>query len=371
VAYTPEKTVGLYDADGNLLEVYDGSVIGISPSGTKILVFAPSDKAPGGDGIWIDLANRKQVHFQWELAPYSGIRPVWSEDEMQVYASRHLYGNAETGESFSMIETLLDGKETGFIFDHSGGMWILGGKYLLPSFHPIFDGAPGFLSVLDPKEKTYINVSERAGIPFEVDEMSRPHPCYGAGPIADPRGRYVWVNCEAGGWVVDLVTFESQHYPDYPEANLDWSADGTFAWIKSYEDPLGKILSVNSKDLQPMPDDAACIVWHPGENIFSYLSNGGQTISIFDAQRMVVQKTVDFPTTFSCAYWNDAADKIILRGEDAKVWQINYPALDNLQELVQTTPDFPGGVWSPDGTKVAYHDGADIYIVDVNTNSPK
>lgn len=354
---------GLYSADGDLIKAYhyEGNLLGISPSGTKMLV-----ETADANATWIDLINEKKVLFTWHRSLMMG-GPVWSSDEMQVYGFNKIYGNAKTGESFAMVGTIMDGKNLDFLYEHYHAMWVLNGKYILPvGWSSPFDGTPGFIGILDPTAKTYYNLSALAGVPYEFNMLPQVHSCNNSvSTVTD--GRYIWVNCTDGGRLIDLETRKSYRYPNYPEVYPDWSADGSFAWIWRHGDKGQKILSGKSKEIKPMPVDIHCPTWHPTKNVFVYTPNNRKTLVIFDPDSMSIQKKIDLPVAFDCFSWNTTADKMMMVADDNSIWQIDYPSLDHLEQLTPSIDDLGWPTWSPDGAHLAFSAGKDIYIVDTTS----
>jgi hypothetical protein len=397
LASETDTSTGIYGSEGNLIKTYEGNLIGVSPSATKILV---SERFV--DSTWIDLRNGKKVTFPWKninrQMDSSYIRPIWSPDEMRVYAGYHIYGDAKTGESFEMPGTTVDGEKTDLLFLHFYGTWVLGGKYMLAQWNGVWDGTPGFVAFFDPAAKSYRNLSDLAGIPYELNELPQEQSCNNNSPSTTLGGRYIWIDCSDGGHLVDLATFQSQSYPGYSEAHLDWSADGRFAWITRYSDSAPRILSVSGKELKLVPVDTQFFIWHPTKNILAYLSNEGRTLGLLEPQTLSVQKEVALPVKFQELIWSPDEHRIALFAEDGKLWQIDYPGLGKLEQLTSALPTpaatpsgmkpgmnnnvvwsfadtFPARlgraetgvrniVWSPDGTSLAFIGNTDIYIVE-------
>ena len=100
---------------------------------------------------------------------------------------------------------------------------------------------------------------------------------------------------------------------------------------------------------------------------------------LLDAQTMSVQE-VTLPIFLREIVWSPDGDKIALIAEDSSVWQIDYPKLENIEQLTSAMPGLvpvqPGGrvprvqnvTWSPDGTALAFISDTDIYIVDTSVS---
>ena len=53
---------------------------------------------------------------------------------------------------------------------------------------------------------------------------------------------------------------------------------------------------------------------------------------------------------------------------DGSLWQIDYPALENVEQLTLPMPAVKDVFWSPDGSYLAFVSDKDIYIVDAIRN---
>ncbi len=388
VLIIPESinSVSVYSPDGKLKKSYPGKLLGVSPSGTKILI---------NGNRWIDLANGKVIDFAWDQTypetsfyDYSRLyfKPIWSADETRVYACCYLYGDAKTGISYSMpySKISIDGKKVDnyFLLEHFYGNWVLNGAYMLPNWGGALDGSPNFISLFDPAAKTYRNLSAILGLPYSIENGSPP---YCGRPSAKNDGRYVWVDCRDGAHLIDLATLTSQTYTSlendhqwsYDSSIVDdnWSADGNYALLNW--DDAERILSTTSKELNTLPEGFNR-VWHPTESKLAYLSNKGLTLSILDAQTLSIQKEITLPTWFQEIVWSPDGLHIALLASNSSLWCLDYPSLDNLRELTSPTPEWThlryasneneslikNVIWSPDSTALAFIGSTDVYIVD-------
>jgi hypothetical protein len=341
-----QNSVFIYSPDGDLMKVYSGDLLGISPSTTKILI---------ADDTWIDLTTGKIVDFAWYqnvggMDSFS-FRPIWSPDETRVYACCYLYGDAKTGKSFGIPydNITIDGKEVDKKsmdrpLYNSYGTWVLNDTYLLSQWDAFYDSTPSFIPLFDPAAKTYRNLNKLAGLPFDFKGGPNCQRTY-----APPGGRYVWVACYSGSYLVDLGTFKSQAYPHLLISSIEWSTDGKFAWVDGVDDLNIQILSTSSKELKPLPANSQSLNWHPTDNILAYLSNKGQTLSLLDARTMVVQKEAALPVEIQQIVWSPDGKQIALLARDSSLWKIDYPKLDNLEQLTPATPNLTGPVYGIKG----------------------
>lgn len=382
IAQETETSVQLYSPDGDLRRTYQGLLAGVSPSGSKILLGNEnpvSDLSAGSADVrWIDLLKSKEVVFHWPFPPrsitsgYMGYPPpIWSADEMRVYASYHLYGNAKTGESFLSTENMFDEavSDYGESIDHTGGVWVLNNSYLLAQWYVVYEGMPRFIVFFDPAKKAYRSLTELAGLPKFKEatvDTELVYPCETAWPDTTLGGRYIWENCQDGGRLIDMQNFKAQIYPSYPEATLQWSADGNFAFLShSSGDPTLQLLLAASNQLKPIPNGVLCSTWHPTQNKFVALSADKKILFIFDAQNLTAQQTVFLPNAFHCPRWSESGDKLMMTAEDDSLWQINYPVLNDLEQLTKPMKGLKNFSISPDGLLIAFSAGIDAYDQDI------
>lgn len=64
--------------------------------------------------------------------------------------------------------------------------------------------------------------------------------------------------------------------------------------------------------------------------------------------------------------WSPDGEKLALVAKDGSLWQVDYPALQNLEQLMPSMPDVGSLNWSPDGNSIAFISGSDIYVVETN-----
>lgn len=378
VAAASDTSTAVYSPDGKVRKVYEGKFQGISPSATKLLI----------DDTWIDLGSGKQVRFAWsqtgmaaQYASYAQFHPIWSPDEMRVYSCCYVFGDVRTGESFvlpySGVPVEGDKEERAWLEAHRG-TWVLKDKYLLPIWEGVWDGRPDWVSLFDPATKSYRNLSAAMGIPYSFANPPEP---YCNRPSAQNGGRYVWVACRDGGHLVDLATFHSQAYPPVEDgspfgwlvfADLEWSADGNFAWLHGDRDGIERILSASGKELK-IPPVITEKVWHPVESKLTYLSDDGRTLLMLDPQTASVQREISLPVEFYKFAWSADGKQIAFVAYDHSVWRADYPRLDHFEQLTPPLSQLiaPGDgkthigdlVWSSNNTALAFTGTGGIYTV--------
>lgn len=299
----------VYSNDGDVLQSYPGHLLGVSPSGSKLL-FA--------DGTWLDFLTGKKVKFNWDqiatddlVGFYSYLaRPAWSVDENKVYICCHAYGDARTGKSAS-----ISGAE---IWAMRNGSWIFNGRYVMAGHSPspdIFSSPPLYDSVTNSDA----SLGMLAGFPANpLDEDGNSIMCNRWFSSSDRK--YAWVSCFDGNYLVDLNTFKTWTYPHSYDVDLDWSADSVFAKVvlMDYSKKTTQILSVASKELMPVPDD--CLLqWPPVGNILLCESRDNPVISFLDARTMKVQKVLNLD--IPCNLNDDYQDGLVFCvSDDRRTW---------------------------------------------------
>ena len=66
--------------------------------------------------------------------------------------------------------------------------------------------------------------------------------------------------------------------------------------------------------------------------------------------------------------WSPDGTHIALVTADGSLWQIDYPALENVEQLTLPMPAVKDVFWSPDSSYLAFVSDKDIYIVDAIRN---
>ncbi len=347
----------IYTPDGTLQSGYPGRLLGVSPSGTKILV---------DDDTWIDLATGRIVDFAWyqDQEGFYFPQPIWSQDETRVYTCCYLYGDASTGASYRIRpdEISIDEKPADGTLFHSGGEWVLNDKYLLVQWDMFYDTNPGFIPLFDPEAKTYRNLNTMAGIPAEY--MGLPN-CLQVSP--SPDGKYVWVECYDGDYLVNLATYETRTFPDLTDVEISWSADSQFALLENLftDGNRFQTLSISNKELKQLTANPSSAAWHPSEPLLAYLSEDQRTLSLMNAKNGATQE-VEFHTNFKELVWSPSGDQMALLAVDGSLWRCDYPDTKNFEQLTPPKPEVRDVAWSQDGALLAYIDRIEIYIVRVD-----
>jgi WD40 repeat protein len=363
--------VRLYSADGDLVAEYPGQLLGISPSGTKMLF---------QDGTWLDLISGKTVHFTWNQGYIDEYyhNPVWSDSENRVYVNRFLFGDAKTGDSYAAQDDNREVKGMAGAYDLANGIWVLNDKYLMRGCceNWFFGGPPTFF---DFSTKTFHYLSELVNIPMDSFDHEDENQCNYW--FISPNRKNVWLACSKNEYLVDLATRKFNQYSPYMISDIQWSADGNFALISGTNldnRPFVRILSVDTKELKFLPDNHYCSWWHPTDNILACESKDARTMSLLNAQTISDQKVLTLPFEIQKIIFSPDGKRIALLGRDSSLWQVDYPTFENLEQLTPAMPELThlaygtnineslikNVTWSPDGNFLSFIGGADIYIVD-------
>jgi len=366
-----EAGVTLYKSEGTFVARYIGKLVDISPSGTKILI---------EDSTWIDLNSRRAINFNWGLGANTGKwAPIWSFDETRIYRCCYFYGNAITGESYSISDesTILEGHEDNNIqsLHHSHGVW-LNDNYILAQFDGFFTYRDGPIPIFDTSARTFRDLGIVASLPEAFNTMPYSR------PSISPNRDFMWISPGAQPlndpqvYLIDLKTFASQLYHS---SNIEWSANGKYALLDS------QVLTLSNKQLRslpPLPDSqiryAINSAWHPVEAVYASItadkSKKNQTLLLLDAEALSYRE-VKLPTDFLGEYyrptifWSPMGMSIALLAADNSLWKVDYPNLENLEQITPPMPDIKDIMWSPDESYLSFITGTDIYIVKVE-NSP-
>ena len=361
-------TVSIYTYDGRKLASHTGQIANISPSGTKIFF---------EDNTLIDLRTNKTIKLDWSLDDYNQFELTglfWTSDEKRVYRCCYFYADLTTGVSYRFERS--DFQDTqgnhldpfGLLFHQ--GEWVRDNKYFLVHWLAVDDGPVKDLPMLDPGRKLFYDVWKLAGISpdltWRYNEVS-------------PDGNHVWVVGFEGSYLVNLTTFESQYYPHqdpYTYAYGNWSADSKFVWFQSNisDDKPTKfqILSIwdgKSSHLPVVPLPNSDHWWHPTKAAVIYPAADKNALIFLDTSTMSYRELPfnlhKLLSPYGNVVWNPKGEKLALVAEDGGIWQVDYPKLENLEQLTPSLPDIHDVKWSPDGISISFISGSDIYIVDV------
>jgi WD40 repeat protein len=230
-------------------------------------------------------------------------------------------------------------------------------------------GSPGFIAIFDVKERTYHNFGAVAGLP---DQFNSDYPYYSISPNRDYM--FMFAPTFPQVYLIDLATFKSE---PYDTELAEWSTNGKYALIGD------QVLTLSDKTLRSLPAipdfekfsywiiDA----WHPtaGARLIIYADKQKhQFLYLLDIETLTYRHLA-LPSNFddsrdTSITWSPNGDRFVLAAADGSLWQMDYPKLENLQQLTPPIADVKDISWSPDGRYLSYVGGADIYIMDVESN---
>ena len=366
-----EDGVSIFTADGKHVAHYEGQLVDVSPSAERVFVV--------GD-TWIDLGSGKKVDFGW--GPGFGYEldrwfPIWSRDENQIYFCCYYYGNAKTGQSYTITneDTIFDGGP--FIsrynnLRHAYGVW-LNDHVVMAKPDVWWYGGPEFSSIFDVSERTYHNLGVVADLPDAFNNNT-----YSYKSIS-PTGDYMYISPGAQSatnpqiYLVDLRTLKSQLYH---VGTVDWSANGKYAIMGLQVLTLS---NKTSRTLPPKPDSEKLFyggpsAWHPTQGVRLSISADKlmhRYLYFLDVDTLTYRHWA-LPSNFdgtlgggTSIIWSPNGDRLALAVADGSLWQIDYPKFENLEQLTSPIADVKDISWSPDNRYLSYVGGTDIYIVDV------
>jgi hypothetical protein len=361
--------VSTYTYDGHRLSSYPGSVWDVSPSGTKILI---------SEDTLIDLRTNKTIKLNWSLEDY--YEPHLSDlywtypDETRVYRCCYFYADLTTGTSHRFPRS--DFQDTnGNHLDSIGlwfhqGEWVRDNKYFLVHWLAVDDGPVRYQPLFDPATKLFYDLWELAGISSDLTWMYNK---------VSPDRNYVWIVGFEKSYLVNLTSFESQHFPyddPYTYTEGDWSADSKFVWFETQvssgsESAEFQILSIADGKLSRIPIIPLADPnhwWHPTEASVVYPAADRDVLIFLDASAMTYRELPfslqNDPYTHGHVAWSPKGEKLALVAEDGSVWQVDYTTLENLEQLTSSLPDVSDLSWSPDGNSISFISGSDIYVVE-------
>jgi dipeptidyl aminopeptidase/acylaminoacyl peptidase len=317
------------------------------------------------DNTLIDLQTNKSTTLAWNLEYYpkdmfSDL--FWTSDETRIYRCCYFYADLTTGTSYSStrsdFQDINDNQREPWGLVYPGG-WIQNDTYFLPEWNWLDYGDIRQLPMLDPAKKRVVEVRAEAGIPEDWSctdiEVS-------------PDGKYVWMTGFGDSYLVDLTTFKAQYYPHEIYPYVNWSPNSKFALLSNNNDSYS-ILSVIDKKLSPVPVTPQwewINWWHTRDNILIYPSKDKNAPILLDVSTLSFRE-LPFKVEgggYDSFVWSPNGEKIAFIAEDNSLWQVDYPKLENLEQLTQPLPDVHDVNWSPDGNSIAFISGSDIYIVD-------
>lgn len=351
------STVSTYTYDGRKLASYTGSLVDVSPSGTKIFL---------DDDTLIDLPTDRRITLTTSLEYHSEefYDLFWSSDETRIYRCCYFYADLTTGTSYSSARSDFQDIDNnhqepwGLVYR---GSWIQNDTYFLPEWNWLEDGDLRQLPMLDPAKKVAVEVRSKAGIPEDW-------PC--TDTDVSPDGKYIWMTGFGDSYLVDLITFEAQYYPHKRYASVYWSPNSKFALLHnddlSDETEPYSVLSVIDKKLKSLPVAPLreeMHWWHPNDNVLIYPSEVENALLVLDATTMSLRK-LGLPFILSDLALSPDGTKIAFAATDGRLWELYYPALEDVKTITSPFYKLSNLAWSPDSTSIVFTSGPDIYIAE-------
>lgn len=360
VAGPVKEAVFVFTFDGQEVAHYWGKILGVSPSGAKILV---------DEDTVIDLRENKVTDLAWHMNYdlEGSSRLYWSSDETRLYRCCFYFADLTTGKSYNLEWSELrgpDGKPIPFslMSPHVHGQWVRNDTYIFPKWdYWSFAGDPTV--IFSPIEKKYYYVTFTSVSPINPETLIY---------AISPDGGYVWIQgySEVDGayhsFLVNLNTVEATSY-DTQLNDFVWSSNGKYGWTGGYESDNAYILSVASKKLLPFPVNpiGEYASWHPKDSVLAYLVEDNQTFALLTANDMTVQEW-KLPFHIGDYYWSPDGDRMAFLSTDGSIWQGKYPMFQDFEQLTEPLPAVRDVFWAPDGTAIAFVSGSDIYVFETN-----
>ncbi|MBK9928140.1 MAG: PD40 domain-containing protein [Anaerolineales bacterium] len=365
--YKNEPAVFTYSVDGTKISIYQGKLGGVSPRKTKLLL---------DNNIIVDLLTNTKIDLNWDLEDYNEpilSRPFWTSDETRIYRCCYFYADLVKGTSHRFQRSDFQDANGNHLDD--GGLWFHQGEWVQDNTHflvhwlAVDDGPVRDQPLFDPATKLFYDLWEEAGISPDLTWRYNK---------VSPDKSHVWIIGFEESYLVNLTTFEKQHFTHsnpYSYIDMEWSTDSRFTWFEIYDSDTksteAKIFSITDMELHPLPiapPNEAEFLWHPNENLIVYPARDKNALIFWNAKTMSSRelsfKDQDSQYKITNLAWNPDGDKLIFITENHILWQIDYPALENLEQIIASAGTISSALWSPDGKSIAFVSDSDIYIVD-------
>ncbi|HET9909005.1 MAG TPA: hypothetical protein VFQ23_20310, partial [Anaerolineales bacterium] len=351
-----KEAVITYTFDGQQVTEYWGKIHGVSPRGEKILV---------DEDTIIDLRNNKITDLAWHMNYDVGDSSTlyWSSDETRLYRCCFYYADLKTGKGYNFAWSDLRGMDgeplTIPMHPHQYGHWVRNDSYFLIEwdYWTILYGDP--IPMFSPSEKKYYDIAKIAVIPASVVSTSTSD--------VSPDGMHVWIkgygdDGQYHGFLINLVDFNTVSY-DKPVDEFEWSPDSKYAWMTIYGTSDIYVLSAAEKTLTLFPADSISdLFWRPNDHVVAFFTEQDQVLTFLDVKHMSI-KEWKLPASFDNLFWSPDGSHMALIAVDGSLWQVEYPKLENLEQLTPPLSNVYSLNWSPDGNSVSFISGSDLYVV--------
>jgi hypothetical protein len=354
-----KEAVFTYTFDGKEIARYWGKILGVSPKGTKVLV---------DDDTIIDLRADKIIDLAWHMDYDLERSPnlYWSADETRVYRCCFYYADLKTGKSYNFEWSDLRGSDGKPPFPlrspHVGGQWVRNDTYFFPKWdYWSFVGDPPIIFSPAEKKYAYVKISSHSSMNPETLTYT-----------ISPDGMQVWITgfAEVDGYhsfLVDLTTLAAVSY-DIPVSEFEWSPDSKFGLLQTYSDADANrvshtyLLSVATKKVELVDWDFQTS-WRPTDHILADLVEEGHVLAFFNAKDKSIHGR-QLPASFKAMIWSPDGECIALLDKDGRLWQVDYPRFEHLEQLTGPLTDRRQIAWAPDVRSIIVLSGSEIYIVD-------
>jgi hypothetical protein len=312
-----EQQTALYTSKGVIYRLYNsGNALWnrtyLSPSGRKALI----------GSSWLDLETGQTVDIgdDWGRKAYD---PAWSSDETRLFECCFRYADARQGGAKQLhLSPLLPVGRGG---PGPGERRILS-RFVLSDTHVMvryqfMEGEQiGVVPLIDPVAGTYEDIRTLVGFGKDVR-------C-GGSPLDD--GEHLALSCgKNDSYLVDLRSFITTTLP----ASTRPAA----------------MTSTMSRDNQQ----------------WAWLSSEGRVLNVEDlSTQSTLQLTLTQPATQ--VVWHPNNVSLVAVGTDGTLWWIADPAIDRIEQLTTPLPEVRDVKWSPNGDKLAFVSGSDVYVVTVS-----
>jgi TolB protein len=177
------------------------------------------------------------------------------------------------------------------------------------------------------------------------------------------------------GW---LTWYALGHRPLARDGTPSWSADATQIVFDAEQNGQRDILVMNADGTNVHPltnidaSDEAAPAWSPAGTDVAYEADvdGNRDIYLINANGTHKQRLTDHPAIDQSPAWSRDGRKIVFTSDrDSKpsfdLYQMN--ADGSGVERLTTSGDNGAPQYSPDGMRIAFHSGRDIYVLDLAT----
>ncbi len=371
--------VRLRDLAGAVTAVYPGSYpLDLAPSGRRLLA----------NMTWIDLDSGETYTFvpKSEKGRIRFPRPAWAADERRFFSCCFEYGDVTTGEHWRRSEIpgfFVGGMDAPRDYLGSASYWVADDSQLLIRPEAITfmgNNNRSVVPLIDPAAQTFEDVTKRLNLPDSVVNCV---------PNVAPDGRHFWLSC--GQHLENDYLF---HYPTSYLISLPsfdvitttgaidfrgWSANSGFVAYAQLDDEQAHtgttwLMNMDGRRWQIDDEAARHTHWNPTKPIAAFRFEEAQRVlfvhAVTQTRREIrfdapIAGLVWQPDGMGAAVWDVACTE---QGRcNGRIYLLPNP-LNPDSEPIPLTPPLPDVHtvrWSPDGTRLAFVSGTDLYTVEI------